>query len=103
MFLTCLVSSLAMTGPTMPGMVAKVFVIPRRIPAYLQTQKYARTAASQIHLGEKKRAGLHYCTLRGYIGGNSYDGAMSRWLMLKPEADTPPRAAEMVRKLTAKV
>lgn len=27
-----------MTGPTMPGMVAKLLVIPRRMPAYLQTQ-----------------------------------------------------------------
>lgn len=35
--------------------------------------------------------------------GSSYDGAMSRWLMLKPEADTPPREEEMVRNVTAKV
>lgn len=33
----------------------------------------------------------------------SYEGAMSRWLMLKPDADTPPREEEMVRKVTAKV
>lgn len=33
----------------------------------------------------------------------SYEGAMSRWLMLKPEADTPPREEERVRKVTAKV
>lgn len=33
---------------------------------------------------------------------HSYEGAMSRWLMLKPEADTPPREEEMVRKVTAK-
>lgn len=39
-FLTWLVSSFAMTGPTMPGMVAKVLVIPRRMPAYLQTQAH---------------------------------------------------------------
>lgn len=34
--LTLCVRALAMTGPTMPGMVAKVLVIPSRIPAYLE-------------------------------------------------------------------
>lgn len=34
---------------------------------------------------------------------DSYEGAMSRWLMLKPDADTPPREEEMVRNVTAKV
>lgn len=33
--LTFCVRALAMTGPTMPGMVAKVLVIPSSIPAYL--------------------------------------------------------------------
>lgn len=28
-----------MTGPTMPGIVAKVLVIDKRMPAYLQTQE----------------------------------------------------------------
>lgn len=36
--LTDLVSDLAITGPTMPGIVANVFVIPSNIPAYLRTE-----------------------------------------------------------------
>lgn len=38
-FLTCFVRCLAMTGPTMPGIVANVLVIDKRMPAYLQTQE----------------------------------------------------------------
>lgn len=34
--LTDLVSDLAITGPTIPGIVAKEFVIPSKIPAYLR-------------------------------------------------------------------
>lgn len=36
--LTDLVNDLAITGPTMPGIVANVFVIPSNIPAYLRTE-----------------------------------------------------------------
>lgn len=36
--LTDLVSDLAITGPTIPGIVANVFVIPSNIPAYLKTE-----------------------------------------------------------------
>lgn len=55
---------LAMMGPTIPGTVANVFVMPRRTPAY--------------------------------------EGAMSRWLMLNPEEQKPPRVVDMVRNATAK-
>lgn len=34
--LTFLVSALAMTGPTIPGIVAKELVMPNKMPAYLQ-------------------------------------------------------------------
>lgn len=39
-----------MTGPTMPGMVAKVLVIPSRMPAYLQ-----HTPHSYCHLITKEQ------------------------------------------------
>lgn len=34
--------------------------------------------------------------------GESYEGAMSRWLMLKPEAENPPSEEEAVRKAIAR-
>lgn len=33
---------------------------------------------------------------------NPYEGAMSRWLMLKPDEANPPREEERVRKVTAR-
>lgn len=42
--LTDLVSNLAITGPTIPGIVANVFVIPSNIPAYLRTDCIISTA-----------------------------------------------------------
>lgn len=49
-FLTWRVSPLPMTGPTMPGMVAKVLVIDSRMPAYLQTQSCRFSKASQLQI-----------------------------------------------------
>lgn len=64
-FLTDLVSWLAMTGPTMPGMVAKVLVIPRRIPAYLQTQVHCLLNSS--HFGADPATASFKCQAWIYI------------------------------------
>ena len=49
-------------------------------------------------------SGTHYHVYSERICcDRTYEGAISRWLMLKPEADTPPKAEEMVRKVTARV
>lgn len=82
-----------MTGPTMPGMVAKVLVMERRMPAYLQT--HTHTVVEDKSLTGKGRN--HFKKLV-----NPYEGAMSRWLMLKPDEAIPPREEERVRKVTAR-
>lgn len=55
-FLTWLVSPLPMTGPTMPGIVAKVLVIDKRMPAYLQTQiqhcRFSKESQLQVEKGK---------------------------------------------------
>lgn len=86
-----------MTGPTMPGMVAKVLVMERRMPAYLQTHTQCRMFACQR---KKSLTGKERNHLKKLV--NPYEGAMSRWLMLKPDEANPPREEERVRKVTAR-
>lgn len=90
-----------MTGPTIPGMVAKVLVIERRMPAYLQT-KYRFVFKSDLLLYVKGKSleGKERNHLKVLV--NPYEGAMSRWLMLKPDEAIPPREEERVRKVIAK-
>lgn len=86
-----------MTGPTMPGMVAKVLVMERRMPAYLQTHTHSVTC---FRVKDKSLTGKERNHLKKIV--NPYEGAMSRWLMLKPDEAIPPREEERVRKVTAR-
>ena len=50
-----------MMGPIIPGIVAKVFVMPRRIPAYLQKHFYRGLLMCYTFL--RGRVGIeHVCT-----------------------------------------
>lgn len=80
-FLTDLVSWLAMTGPTMPGMVAKVLVIPRRIPAYLQTQVHCLLNSS--HFGAAPATASFKCRSWIYIKTRTHSLRSTHYCVLQ--------------------
>lgn len=58
-----------MTGPTMPGIVAKVLVIDKRMPAYLQTQIQRCRLSKESQLQVEKEKRLLILTKVQYQGG----------------------------------